>query len=345
MPNVELRELSSKDGLDIYDMLQEIPMSENNYGNAMHGATIEQYHEWLICREQEAKQTSLIDGWKVPSTKYWLYVDGKPVGIGDIRHFLTDALRQSGGNIGYTIRPSERRKGYGTILLRQLLEKAKDMGLEKVLITILPENQASISVAKANGGIIIKQNEERLYIWIPLIDYSEVIIETNDLILKKAKFEDWVSIYNNLWRYEESAKFMLWKVTKSEEEAKERMYKTIDFEKIEKYALLVYLKETGEAIGFAGMREVEKGVFEETGIAVGPDFVHKGFGKQILNALVDEAKRCGATKFLASSRVQNLASHCLQISCGFRLESYSEEKEDPRTGEKYVVENNMKLLV
>ena len=88
-------------------------------------------------------------------------------------------------------------------------------------------------------------------------DYSDVKLETKDLILKKAEFEDWKTIYYNLWRHKESAKYMLWQPTETDEDAKDRMKRTIAFEEKpeNKYALFVYLKKTGEAIGFAGMRE------------------------------------------------------------------------------------------
>ena len=122
-------------------------------------------------------------------------------------------------------------------------------------------------------------------------DYFDVKLETKDLILKKAEFEDWKTIYYNLWRHKESAKYMLWQPTETDEDAKDRMKRTIAFEEKpeNKYALFVYLKKTGEAIGFAGMRELERGIYEETGIALGPEFVRKGYGRQILTALLEEA--------------------------------------------------------
>ena len=61
-------------------------------------------------------------------------------------------------------------------------------------------------------------------------DYSDVKLETKDLILKKAEFEDWKTIYHNLWRHEESAKYMLWQPTETDEDAKDRMKRTIAFE-------------------------------------------------------------------------------------------------------------------
>ena len=128
-------------------------------------------------------------------------------------------------------------------------------------------------------------------------------IETKDLILKKAVQSDWEAMYRNLWCHEESARYMLWTVTTSEEEAQDRMRRTIEFEKKEKYALLVYDKRSGQAIGFAGMREIEPGVFEETGVALGPEFVGKGYGKQILNALVEEAF------YTCSAQISGVLSH------------------------------------
>lgn len=342
---IELRKLSAEDGQDIYDMLQEIPETENGYGNPAYGITYDEYRNWLKRKEEESKQTELMDGWKVPSTKYWLYVDERPVGVGDIRHFLTPALRKAGGNIGYAICPGERGKGYGKKLLSLLLDEARKMGLEQVLITIHPGNNPSIAVVKANGGNVMFENDERIAFIIALADFSEIRIETKDLVLKKARFEDWKNIYNNLWCHKESSKYMLWNVTESEDAAKDRMNRTIEFEKINKYALLVYLKETDEAIGFAGMRELEPKEYEETGIALGPEYVGKGYGKQILNALIEEAKRNGATKFMACARTQNVASHNLQMACGFEFESFSEEMDDPRNGEKYILEKNIKLLI
>ncbi len=75
------------------------------------------------------------------------------------------------------------------------------------------------------------------------------------------------------------------------------------------------------------------------------DFVRKGYGRQILNALTDEAKKAGAKKFYACNRVNNVASRELQLACGFQFESMSEEKTDPRTGEKYIMEERVKKLV
>lgn len=177
-------------------------------------------------------------------------------------------------------------------------------------------------------------------------DYSEVVIETSNLIMKKAVFGDWEQLYRNITSRPESAQYMLWKIDDSEEESKDRMLRTLEFQSKEKYALTVYLKtESGlEAIGWASMREVNPYVYEDMGIAIGPDFVGKGYGKQILNALCGEARKQGAKEFHCSYREKNLASKRLQDACGFKFDYKSEEKIDPRTDEKYVVVNTKKDL-
>lgn len=170
------------------------------------------------------------------------------------------------------------------------------------------------------------------------------MLETKDLIIKQAEQKDWKDMYYNLWRHAESAKYMLWKVTTSEEDAQIRMAKTIAFEQTHPYAWLVYEKASGQAIGFAGMTEIEAGVYEDMGIALGPDFVGKGYGKQILNAMVDYARDVlGAKKMVLSARSQNVASKRLQEACGFTY-SHSEERIDPGTNEAYMLEFTYKEL-
>lgn len=170
------------------------------------------------------------------------------------------------------------------------------------------------------------------------------MLETKDLIIKKGEQKDWKDMYYNLWRHSESAKYMLWDVTTSEEDAKDRMARTVKFEEIHPYTWIVYEKTSSQAIGFAGIEEIERGVFEDMGVALGPDFVGRGYGKQIINALVDFAKNeLGAKKFLLGYREGNEASKRLQEACGFRY-SHSVEKIDPRNDVPYVLHYTSKEL-
>ena len=162
----ELKKLSKNAGRDIYELLQLIPKDENGLFNKANGLSFDEYRQWLINKQIESEQKGLVDGWKVPSTTYWLYVDNVPVGFGNVRKFLTDALRVSGGNIGYGIAAPYRGKGYGKELLKLLLEKANEAGIDKALITIHKDNIASRAVAEANGAILEKEAEDRVYYWI-----------------------------------------------------------------------------------------------------------------------------------------------------------------------------------
>ena len=146
-------------------MVQKIE-DENGLINKANGLSFEEYKQWLINKQIESEQKGLVDGWKVPSTTYWLYIDNVPVGFGNVREFLTDALRIAGGNIGYGIAKPYRGKGYGKELLKLLLGKAKEKGIDKVLITIHKDNEASRAVAESNGAILEAEKEDRAYYWI-----------------------------------------------------------------------------------------------------------------------------------------------------------------------------------
>jgi predicted acetyltransferase len=89
----------------------------------------------------------------VAHTEYWLVDGEKYIGRLDLRHKLNDHLREVGGNIGYDIRPSEREKGYGTQILKLGLEKAKELGLKKVLLTCTDGNTPSEKIIVKNGGV------------------------------------------------------------------------------------------------------------------------------------------------------------------------------------------------
>ncbi len=166
MAETELRALSQADGLDVYNMLQCIPKDENGFMNGVCGKTYEEYKEWLHAQVRSSLQEGIVDGYKVPQTTYWLYVDGSPVGIGKLRRFLTDALKIAGGHIGYAIAPQHRGKGYAKLLLKLMLEEARRIGIDQVLLTIHTDNAASLSVAKANGGRVEKEENGRYNVWI-----------------------------------------------------------------------------------------------------------------------------------------------------------------------------------
>ena len=113
------------------------------------------------------------------------------------------------------------------------------------------------------------------------------MLETKDLILDKGKLSDWKDMYENVWSRPESARYMFWNLTASEEDAKARMERTIACQKSHE-SWTIYEKKSGRAIGFAGVHSPEPGVAEERGICLGPDYFRLGYGEQILRLLIDE---------------------------------------------------------
>jgi predicted acetyltransferase len=90
----------------------------------------------------------------VPQTVYWMIDDNSDAVIGmvRVRHYLNDVLLRSGGHIGYYVRPAARGRGHATRALRLALDALRDRGVTRVLVTVAPDNAASIRVALANGG-------------------------------------------------------------------------------------------------------------------------------------------------------------------------------------------------
>lgn len=144
------------------------------------------------------------------------------------------------------------------------------------------------------------------------------MIETKDLILDKAKIEDLDNIYNNFWKFEETAKYMLWSPCKNLQEAKERLKQIIEYQKTN-LSFFVYEKETKRAIGMAGMSEIMPNVYEDSGIGIGVTSVGKGYGKQILKAFIDYLfNEQNAQKIICSCHTDNIASAKMQQSCGLK---------------------------
>jgi predicted acetyltransferase len=93
----------------------------------------------------------------VPHSTYWLVSDGVVVGVANLRHALTDALRREGGHIGYGVRPSARRRGFGSELLRHALIRARELGLREVLVTCAATNLASARIILGQGGVLVSE--------------------------------------------------------------------------------------------------------------------------------------------------------------------------------------------
>ena len=163
------------------------------------------------------------------------------------------------------------------------------------------------------------------------------MIETKDLLLDKGKIDEWKSMYENVWKHEETAKYLMWEAAQTEEAGYEMTRGYLEFQDATPAAYVVYEKASKTLIGYAGMRETDKGVFEDSGIAVGPSYTGKGYGKQILYALLRQAfEELGAQKFVYSCWAENIPSNRLAQAAGLRL-SHSEEATDQRSGKAFIM--------
>lgn len=160
-----LRPLKEREDKAVYEMFQEMPANENGLNNPASGLSFEEFQDFCKIKVANSRGECLREGY-VPDTCYLLYIDDVPVGRANLRHFLCEALLKRGGHIGYGIRPSCRDRKYGKILLAEVLKKAKEKGIDRVLITIEEHNQPSRKVCEGNGGVLEKISDGECYYWI-----------------------------------------------------------------------------------------------------------------------------------------------------------------------------------
>ena len=116
---------------------------------AMASGDFAEYVAWL---ESSSQGIGLEEGFVANST-FWL-VDERDeiVAVSNLRHELNEPLMKFGGHIGFGVRPLERRKGYGTEILRKTLEQARALGIARARLTCDRNNLGSAKIILSNGG-------------------------------------------------------------------------------------------------------------------------------------------------------------------------------------------------
>lgn len=115
------------------------------------------YEGWLL--KLEADRNRIPDEKRSPGETYFLVrqSDKRIVGMINIRYVLNERLKKYGGNIGYSIRPTERRKGYNKINLYLALKLCQLHGVKKVLLDADTDNPASWKTIEALGGAMLRE--------------------------------------------------------------------------------------------------------------------------------------------------------------------------------------------
>lgn len=144
------------------------------------------------------------------------------------------------------------------------------------------------------------------------------MLETNDLILRSGTDLDWESLYECFWSRPEAFDFLFQKASPTPEAARKKTASYVQMHREVPTEFFICLKETGKAIGIAGLKQMSDSLYTITDIAMGPDHWGKGYGKQILKALTALALELGAEQISFNCFRENAASRNLALSCGYR---------------------------
>lgn len=161
---IVLVEPSSDYAEDIWNLYKEIEVCDAGDGDQFSGCMFlndcQSAEEWIgKCARMKEVETYRMEGAPVPTHIYLAVrtADNRIVGSIELRHHIEcPHLKLWGGHIGYSVRPSERKKGYGKEMLRLNLQKAFEFGIPKVLVTCADGNIASEKTIVANGGVYEK---------------------------------------------------------------------------------------------------------------------------------------------------------------------------------------------
>lgn len=146
---------------DIWAFRQEIfdfdINNEDRFAGCMSLDSCKSAEEWIkICELRKSSATCHQVGTLVPSNMYLAVRvnDNRIVGIIDLRHHIDHPILGTwGGHCGYSVRSSERGRGYAKEMLRQNIENARNIGIERLLVTCNDKNTASEKTIIANGGV------------------------------------------------------------------------------------------------------------------------------------------------------------------------------------------------
>ena len=163
---MELRRPTLADKETILNMMAEFEEAQSAHDGGFWDAENFDYEEWLETNLNKEMGINLPEN-RVPSIQFVLFDEsGHALGFLNLRLRLNEGLLNYAGHIGYSIRPSERGKGYAKEALRQGLQVARSKNIKRVLVTCDCDNAASRAVILANAGALegVRGGKERYWI-------------------------------------------------------------------------------------------------------------------------------------------------------------------------------------
>ena len=183
IPGIERK----KDAAEYIREFREYQSEINGTGGLDRFVDSGDYEGWL--EKLSMDYTRIPDEKRVPARTYFLVreSDSRIVGMINIRLALNERLSHYGGNIGYSIRPTERGKGYNNINLYLGLKVCRKYGIERIFMDADLENPASWKTIEAFGGVRVREYYDDVNAHCTVVDYN---IEVNPALDSHPEYEE-----------------------------------------------------------------------------------------------------------------------------------------------------------
>lgn len=162
---MELRRPRLADQEAVLAMMAEFEQNKSSHDGGFWNLEDFDYQQWLMDSQLAEAGIGLPENW-VPNIQFVAFDDDKAIGFLNLRLALNDSLLETGGHIGYSVRPSEQGQGYATQILAEGIKQAHSKNIKRILLTCQQDNPASRQVILKNGGRLedTRQGIERYWI-------------------------------------------------------------------------------------------------------------------------------------------------------------------------------------
>ena len=294
-----------KEAFEYIREFQEHGSRINGVGGLTHYLT--DYEGWLRMTAERAVIEPNEE--EVPAREFFFVreSDNRIIGMINIRIALNEKMRKHDGNIGYSIRPTERGKGYNKINLYLGLKVCNQYGIETVMLSADLDNPASWRTMEALGGVRVREyfddEDSNKDVVVYNIDTGKALaehpecdemasdfrLETERLFLRPMTMDDYDALYAVLADAEIMRHYPY-----AFDEARVRGWIERNRDRYRQYGFglwAVCRKDTGEMIGDCGLtlQNIDGELLPEIGYHIRADQQHKGYAKEAAAAVRDWA--------------------------------------------------------